>query len=382
MMNLSSKLPDFGTSIFSTMSQLAADHDALNLSQGFPDFQVSRDLIDRVHHHMVKGRNQYAPSPGLPQLREVISKMNAALYGYQADANKELTIFSGATEALFATFTALVSPGDEIILFDPAYDAYDPAIRLSGGIPVHIELEFPAFSVPWEQLIGKISDKTRAIVINNPHNPTGAIWSREDLKQLEEIAEKYDLFVISDEVYHNIVFDGASHQSVLAFPKLARRSVAIFSFGKTLHATGWKVGYASAPEYITSELRKIHQLLTFSVNTPVQFALAEFMAKPEHYNYLSDYFQAKRDAFLSYLKETSFQPIASRGTYFQLLSFRELSDQNDTAMARELTIKQGIASIPVSVFYDQGTDHNILRFCFAKEDHTLMEAAGLLKKAS
>jgi len=381
-MKLESKLPTFGTSIFSTMSQLATKYEALNMSQGFPDFPVNAELIDRAHYYMEAGKNQYAPSPGLPELRKVIAKMNNELYHVHSDPVEEVTIFSGATEALFATFSSLVSEGDEIILFDPAYDSYDPAIRLAGGVPVHINLTYPSFDIPWELVETRISSKTKAIVINNPHNPTGAILEKSDLQRLSELAGRNDLLVISDEVYHNMIFDGSAHQSVLSFPDLKERSIAIFSFGKTLHATGWKVGYAVASPEITKEVRKVHQITTFSVNTPLQYALSDFMSMPESYNYLASFFQEKRDAFLSYLGDSLFEPIPSKGTYFQLLSYAKLTTEPDVKMAHQMTEVNGIASIPISVFYDDQTDNKVLRFCFAKESDTLKEATELLKAIS
>ena len=361
------------------MSQLATHHGALNMSQGFPDFPVNNELIDQVHHYMKAGKNQYAPSPGLPELRQVISTMNAEMYGHESDPHDEITIFSGATEALYATFSALIGQGDEVILFDPAYDSYDPAIRLSGGVPVHVNLNFPSFDIPWELLESSITAKTRAIVINNPHNPTGAILNENDLRRIAELAEKHNLLIISDEVYHNMIFDESRHQSVLSFQELRKRSIAIFSFGKTLHATGWKVGYAVASPQITRELRKVHQITTFSVNTPLQYALSEFMSEADHYNYLGSFFQSKRDTFLNYMEGSFFKPLTSKGTYFQLLSYASLTNLLDEKMANHMTEINGIASIPISVFYQDKTDNHVLRFCFAKEDATLLKASELLK---
>ncbi len=380
MKEVRSKLPEVGTSIFTTMSQLAMEHEALNLSQGFPDFQVSAQLIDRVNHFMKSGKNQYAPSPGLPDLCKVIAKMNETLYGHSSNPSSDVTIFSGATEALFATFSTLVSVGDEVILFDPAYDSYDPAIRLNGGVPIHLELRYPEFSIPWQEVEEAITPKTKVIVINNPNNPTGAVLTAEDLQELDRLTAAHDLYVVADEVYHNMVFDNKRHHSVLCLPGLADRSVAIFSFGKTLHATGWKVGYSVANAHITKELRKLHQFITFSVNTPIQFALADFMSDENNYNYLSSFFQAKRDAFLKFLEGSSFKAHASQGTYFQLLSYKGIADLGDMQMSRDMTTGHGIAAIPISVFYQKGTDNHLLRFCFAKEENTLNEAAKLLKQ--
>ena len=374
-----SKLPGFGTSIFTTMSQMAREYGALNLAQGFPDFEVSRTLVDTVYESMLQGKNQYAPSYGVPELQEVIAAMNKDLYGFEANAGEEVSVFTGATEALFASISAIVADGDEVIIFDPAYDSYDPVVRFNKGKPIHINLSFPGFKIPWDEVEGKITAKTKAIIINNPHNPTGSVLAKEDLLVLERLVLKHGLFVISDEVYHNMIFDDRSHQSVLAFPHLRTHAVAIFSFGKTLHATGWKVGYAVAPKAFTDEIRKLHQLLTFSVNTPVQYALASFMQDKTNYALISKFFQSKRDFFLQKLEGSAFEPVKSEGTYFQVLAYDKISSSDDNQMANKLVLEHGIASIPISGFYQDKTDHRMLRFCFAKNEETLSAAAKLLQ---
>lgn len=379
-MIVNSKLPEVGTSIFSVMSRMAADHNAINLSQGFPDFPVHPELIDRAHHYMQKGLNQYAPGNGVPRLKAEISKMKSRLYSVAPDPEDEITISTGATEGLFATITALVERGDEVILFDPAYDSYDPAIRLCGGVPVHLNLEFPSFGIPWEALAEAINGKTKAIIINNPHNPTGSILRKEDLVELGRIAQEKGLIVISDEVYHNMVFDGIRHTSALQIESLKDRSVAIFSFGKTFHATGWKSGYCVAPQALTKEIRRVRQFVTFTVNTPIQFALADFIENPDHYENLAGFFEEKRNVFVNAVKDSRFKAIPSAGTYFQLLEYSAINELGDMAMCEQMTKENGLASIPVSVFNYDGHDQQLLRFCFAKDDSTLLAAAKILNE--
>lgn len=379
-MKLHSRLPDIGTSIFAVMSKMAADHGAINLSQGFPDFQVDPVLIDLIHRFMKEGHNQYAPMPGVPALRSVIAEVISKTYNCTVNAETDITVTAGGTQALFASIAAVIHPGDEVILFDPAYDSYNPAIRLNGGMPLHINLTYPDFSIDWDQVKANITPRTRMIMINTPHNPSGAVLSAQDLQMLEQIAEENDLIVLSDEVYERIIFDNLRHESVLHYPKLAARSIAVFSFGKTFHATGWKVGYTVAPESLTREIRKAHQFITFSVNTPVQLALAEYMKDPKHYLNLGKFYQAKRDYFLEGIKGSSFEPIACHGSYFQTLSYRSISSLPDRQMAEELTVKNKVASIPVSVFYNDKTDNKLLRFCFAKSEPTLDKAMEILRK--
>ncbi len=379
-MIIQSRLPDIGTSIFAVMSKMATEHGAINLSQGFPDFQVDPVIIDLVHRFMKEGHNQYAPMPGAPALRNVIAEVLSKTYNQSIHPETDITVTAGGTEALYATIAAFVHEGDEVIVFDPAYDSYDPAIRLNGGVPVHINLHYPEFSIDWEEVRSRITPRTRMILINTPHNPSGAVLSSHDLHKLEEIAEEHDLLVLSDEVYERIIFDDIRHESVLHYPVLAKRSIAIFSFGKTFHATGWKIGYAVAPEKLSTEIRKTHQFITFAVNTPVQLALAEYMRNPDHYLHLGNFYQRKRDYFLQGIKGSSFEPIECHGSYFQTLSYRSITNLPDKEMAIDLVKNHAIASIPVSVFYNDKTDNRLLRFCFAKNEATLDQAISILRK--
>lgn len=358
---------------------MAQEHGAINLSQGFPDFPVDSTLVDLIYARMRDGFNQYAPMPGVPALRNVIADIVSKTYNRATDPETEVTITAGGTEALYSVIAALVHAGDEVIVFDPAYDSYNPAIRLNGGVPVHINLTYPGFSINWEEVRQKITPRTRMIMINTPHNPSGAVLSEGDLNTLQQLAVEHDLMVLSDEVYERIIFDNLKHQSVLQYADLAARSIAVFSFGKTFHATGWKVGYAIAPPKLTAEIRKAHQFVTFSVNTPVQLALAEYMRVPDHYLNLASFYQQKRDYFLNGIKGSSFEPIACHGSYFQSLSYKAVSGLPDVRMAEELTKKHKIASVPVSVFYQDKTDNNLLRFCFAKQEQTLDRAIDILR---
>jgi methionine transaminase len=380
MQKIKSRLPDVGTSIFTIMSKMAHDCGAINLSQGFPDFPIDPLLIDLVHKYMLAGHNQYAPMPGVPALRQAISEVIQRTYNRNVDPDQSITVTSGATEGIYSAITAFISPGDEVIVFDPSYDSYDPAIRLNGGIPVHINMTFPDFSIDWEHVEKRIGPRTRMVIINTPHNPSGTVLAREDLLYLNKLAQKHNLLVISDEVYERLVFDNHVHYSVLSFPELASRSVAVFSFGKTFHATGWKCGYTVAPPELNAEIRRAHQFTVFSVNTPLQLALAEYMKNPETYSALGAFYQRKRDLFLREIAGSSFEPLPSRGSYFQNLSYKNISTMGDVAMAEDLTRKLKVASIPVSVFYKDNSDHHILRFCFAKKDETLAEAGAILKK--
>jgi methionine transaminase len=364
-----------GTTIFTVMSKMAAEHNAINLSQGFPDFPCSPELMDLVCSSMKKGFNQYAPMPGLPALREGISEKTNLLYGYKPDVDKEITVTSGATEALFDAITAVVKSGDEVIIFEPAYDSYIPAILLAGGIPVPVELEFPDYSIDWGKVKKLINSKTKLIIINSPHNPTGAVFSESDLTELENCIYGTGVIVISDEVYEHIIFDGLRHQSVLLRPDLRKRAFVISSFGKTFHTTGWKIGYCIAPEKLSAEFRKVHQFVTFSSSTPFQQAIAEFIKDKENYLHLPDYYQKKRDYFFSLMKNSPLKQLPCSGTYFALYSFAHLFSEGDVEMAEKLTRDIGVASIPVSVFYAGKTDNKVLRFCFAKENSTLEKAA-------
>lgn len=379
-MSVSSKLPNVGTSIFAVMSKMAADFNAVNLSQGFPDFPVSEELISLVHEGMQKGFNQYSPMPGLPMLREAIAQKIYTTYSAKVNPDTEVTITAGGTQALFVAITALVEEGDEVIMFDPAYDSYDPAIRLCKGVPVHLELKPPHFGIAWEEVKQAINPKTKAIIINTPHNPTGSVLSNNDLAQLEQLATQYNLYVISDEVYEHIIFDGKSHESVLKYPGIYQKGIAVFSFGKTFHATGWKTGYMVAPESITKELRKVHQFNVFCGNTPMQYGIAHYMQNEKNYAGLPEFYQSKRDRFKELLSTSRFEPHSCYGTYFQLFSYDTISDKPDTAMAEWMTKEHGVATIPASVFYENGEHVNYLRMCFAKTDETLEQAAQLLCK--
>jgi methionine aminotransferase len=356
---------------------MALEHGAINLSQGFPDFPVSEKLIDLIYRKMKEGHNQYAPMPGVPALRKAIADVIQTTYQRPTDFENEITVTAGGTEAIFATIAALIGGGDEVILFDPSYDSYDPAIRLNGGVPIHLNLLPPDFAIDWNEVKKKITPRTRMIMVNTPHNPAGSILSTSDLKTLEKLAVENDLMVLSDEVYERIIFENESHESVLKYPRLSERSIAVFSFGKTFHATGWKVGYAVAPESLTREIRKAHQFITFSVNTPVQLALAEYLTDPENYLHLGKFYQQKRDFFLHEIKGSSLKPLPCFGSYFQLLSYE--GKKSDTEMAAWMTREMKLAPIPVSAFYKDKSDHQLLRFCFAKGEETLQKAGKIMQ---
>ena len=377
-MQIQSKLPNVGTTIFTVMSQLAAEHRAINLSQGFPDFEAPTALIERVSHHMRQGMNQYAPMQGVPLLRERIARKVQALYQARIDPETEITVTAGATEALYAAITAVVRPGDEVIVLEPAYDSYVPAIELSGGVPRFVPLTFPGYRVDWDRVRDTLTSRTRMIILNSPHNPTGTVLTADDMAALEAISTHSDLFILSDEVYEHIIFDGQPHQSMLRHPALAARSFVVSSFGKTYHTTGWKIGYCIAPAPLSAEFRKIHQFLTFTANTPVQLAYADFMEDKAHYAALARFYQAKRDLFRELIGPSRFKPLPCAGTYFQMLDYSAITDEPDTAFARRLTTEAGVAAIPPSVFHHDGQDHKALRFCFAKQDQTLAQAAEIL----
>ena len=379
-LNIDSRLPETGTSIFTVMSRMAQEHGAINLSQGFPDFPVSKSLVDLIYSNMKAGHNQYAPMPGVPALRNIIADVIGKTYGHAVNPETDITITAGGTEALFSTIAALIRADDEVIIFDPSYDSYSPAVRLNGGTPIHINLSPPDFAIDWEQVKKRINTRTKMIIINTPHNPCAAVLTSKDMKALEEIALNYGLIIVSDEVYERIIFDNQVHESVLRYPALSAQSIAVFSFGKTFHATGWKVGYTVAPEPITREIRKAHQFITFSVNTPVQMALSEYMAVAAHYNELGQFYQRKRDYFLEMIKGSGFLPLACHGSYFQLLSYANVSEKSDMEMAVWMTKEHQLASIPVSAFYKDKSDHRLLRFCFAKSEETLFRAGQILKK--
>lgn len=369
------KLPKVGTTIFTVMSQLASEAGATNLSQGFPDFDGPPYLRQRVAYYIEHGANQYAPMTGVPALREAISNKVEQLYGRITCAETEVTVTSGATEALFAAIAAVVQSGDEVIVFDPAYDSYEPAIELNGGRAVHLPLTAPEFTIDWQQLSDAITAKTRMIIVNSPHNPTGAVLTAEDLNKLADLVRDTDILLLSDEVYEHITFDGLPHQSVLRHPELAERSFVVSSFGKTYHTTGWKVGYSIAPAALSAEFRKVHQYLTFCTMTPVQLALADMMNEmPEHYLELPAFYQQKRDLFCRLMEPSRFSFFKTRGTYFQLMDYSAISDLPDTEFCRWLIQEAGVAAIPISVFSEQPVDTRIVRFCFAKSDETLREA--------
>ncbi|MCE7064501.1 methionine aminotransferase [Dyadobacter sp. CY326] len=377
-----SKLPRVGTTIFTKMSKLAEEHKAINLAQGFPEFDCEPALQRLVTKYLSQGKNQYAPMAGVMKLREAISKKVFTATNKEYHPETEITITSGATEALYVAITAVVHPGDEVIVFEPAYDSYVPAIELNGGTPVFVTLHPQYESIDWDVVRSKISPKTKAIIINTPHNPTGNVWKLTDLQQLAALAEKHDLTVISDEVYEHIIFDGREHISAASIPALAKRTFLCGSFGKTFHTTGWKIGYCLAPKEMSVEFRKIHQFLVFSVVTPIQFALADYLEDPTHYLGLSAFYQQKRDLFINAIKDVGFTLRPSEGSFFQNVTYENLTDENDRQLAERLTIEAGVASIPVSAFYDQVTNYQTLRFCFAKNDETLLRAAELLGKVT
>lgn len=373
-MSLSSKLPQVGTTIFTTMSRMAQEENAINLAQGFPGFGSDPDLLELVAKYTREGFNQYAPMSGVSELKQALAAKTQLTQGYFPNPELEVTIVSGATEALFSAFTAVVRPGDEVIVLEPAYDSYVPAITLNGGIPVFVTLQSPDFSVDWELVASKITSKTRAIVVNSPHNPSGYVWSQEDVACLAALVEQHGLHVISDEVYEHILFDDRRHISLGSNPLLRERTFVCGSFGKTFHVTGWKIGYCIAPEALSVEFRKIHQYLTFSTVTPIQYALAEYLDHPNRYLDLPAFYQKKRDLFLEGLKTTPFTFQASHGSFFQLVSYAHLSNKSDVLLAEQMTRQLKVACIPVSVFYSDRQDDQVLRFCFAKKEEELEEA--------
>ena len=377
---IDSKLPQATTSIFAVMSRLAAEEGAINLSQGYPDFPSSPKLIDLVCKAMKEGYNQYAPMPGIAELREVISDKIHNLYQTRYEPESEITVTAGATQAIFTAISAIVKAGDEVILFAPAYDCYAPTVRANGGRIVELELAPPDYRVSWDAVKKAISPRTRMILINTPHNPTGTVWAREDMEQLEDLVSGTEIIILSDEVYEHLVYDGRQHFSAAAFPGLADRSFIVASFGKTFHNTGWKMGYIVGPRELMNEFRKIHQFNVFSVNHPMQRALAIYLKDPKNYLYLPDFFQRKRDLFLRSIEGSGFDFRPSSGTYFQLLGYSRISSRQDVELARLLTVQNKVASIPVSVFYESGTDHKVLRFCFAKSDETILKGAEILKR--
>ncbi|MGK4330626.1 pyridoxal phosphate-dependent aminotransferase [Lonsdalea quercina] len=371
-----SKLPSLGTTIFSQMSALAQKHQAINLSQGFPDFDGPSYLQERLAFHVSQGANQYAPMTGVAPLRQAIAEKTGQLYGWEPDADQEVTVTAGATEALFAAISALVRQGDEVICFDPSYDCYAPAIELAGGVVKRLALQPPAFQVDWVQFAEVLSDKTRLVILNTPHNPSATVWQRSDFNALWQAIAEREIYVLSDEVYEHICFDPQGHASVLAHPELRQRAVAVSSFGKTFHMTGWKVGYCVAPAPISAELRKIHQYLTFAVNTPAQLAIADMLREhPEHWRQLPEFYQARRDRFVNALSASRFEPLPCQGTYFLLADYKAISTQDDVSFCRWMTEHVGVAAIPLSVFCADPFPHTLIRLCFAKQESTLDAAA-------
>lgn len=376
----SSKLPNVGTSIFSVMSAWAREHQAVNLAQGFPDFDCYPELVRLAHHYMQQGMNQYAPSAGILPLRERIAEKTAHCYGFSPNPDTEITLTAGATEALFLTISALVHSSDEVIIFEPAYDSYIPVIELNGGKAVPIALEENTYAINWDKVRAALTPQTKLIIINTPHNPSGSVLKPQDITELTQIVLNNDLLLVSDEVYEHIVFDGVTHESMLRYPVLRDKSVVISSFGKTFHNTGWKMGYAVAPANIMAELRKLHQYVTFSCFTPAQYALADFMKNKEHYTSLPSFYQVRRDKFRELMQATDFELLPCEGTYFQLVSYAHLSQEPDVEYAKRIAKEAGVATIPTSVFYTNKLDRKVIRFCFAKQDKTMEQAVELLVK--
>lgn len=379
-MQYKSKLPNVGTTIFSVMSALALKHNAINLSQGFPNFKSDKKLIDLVSLAMRSGYNQYAPMPGNIELREAIANKINLLYNSTYNPETEITVTAGATQAIYTIISAFVRPNDEVIIFRPAYDCYEPAIEINGGKTISVQLNAPDYKIDWSEVKAKFSNKTKLIIINTPQNPSGSVFSEADMLKLQELTENSNCIVLSDEVYEHIIFDGLQHQSACNFKALKARSFVTASFGKTFHNTGWKTGYCCAPKALMEEFRKVHQFNVFSVNSPMQKALADYLKAPNHYLELSQFYQEKRDLFLSLIKDSRFKFSPAKGTYFQLLDFSKITHEHDVDFAKRLTIENRIASIPLSVFNDNNIDNKVLRFCFAKTEDTLKKAANILNK--
>lgn len=378
--NLNSKLPGVKTTIFTLMSALAREEGALNLSQGFPDFDCPKELKNALETSLNQGKNQYAPMAGLPGLRQKIASKTEFLYGASYDPETEITVTAGATQAIFTAISALIRQGDEVILFEPAYDCYAPAVELAGGICKFVSLEPPGYKIPWDAVRRSCSPQTRLILLNSPHNPTGAILNQEDIRSLQKLVSGTDIIILSDEVYEHIVFDGIRHESICRYPDLAQRGLVVCSFGKTYHVTGWKLGYIVGPENLMDEFRKVHQYNVFCVSHPMQAAVEAFIENRNHYLELSAFYEAKRNLFLDLIAGSKFKAVPSAGTYFQNLDFSAISDERDTEFAIRLTKEHKIASIPLSVFYRDKKDFHRLRFCFAKSDDTLKKAAEILCK--
>jgi len=373
------KDPNIKTSVFAVMSKMANDYNAINLSQGFPDFDISEELISLVNKYMNAGFNQYAPMPGVLKLRKKISNKIQKLYDFSYNPETEITITAGGTQALHSAISTVIHEGDEAIIFEPAYDSYAPVVRLNGGRPVYVRLKYPDYTVDWEAVNQMINSKTRLIIMNSPQNPSGKLFSEDDFQSLKKIVSGTKILILSDEVYEHLIFDGKKHNSIAKYPELAERSILVFSFGKMYHATGWKLGYFVAPEKITEEIRKIHQFTIFSANTPIQYAIAEFLDKENEYLKLPEFYQEKRDFFNGMLKDIGFEIIPTCGTYFQTVSFSNLTDETDFQLAERLTKKFGVAAIPMSSFYHNEEDTKTLRFCFAKKEEILKQACEKLE---
>jgi len=378
MNKIQSKLPHIGTTIFTKMSKLAHEYDAINLSQGFPNFLPDEELIKYSQDALASHRNQYAPLGGLPKLRQKVTDKIHKLYGHHYDMENEITITAGATQAIFTAISAMIHYGDEVIVFKPAYDCYEPAVELYGGIVKPIQLEAPDYDIPWEKVKDLVSNKTKLIIINTPHNPTGYVWTSFDLKQLKDIVQNTSTYILSDEVYEHMVFDNRKHVSICEDEELAERSIVTYSFGKTYHVTGWKLGYAVAPKVLMTEFRKVHQYNVFCVNHPLQYALSQILDEPEHYLGLSDFYQQKRNLFLSLIKDSRFELKPTQGTYFQLADYSAISNLPDTEFCLELIKVHGLATIPVSVFNKNNLQQGNIRFCFAKTNETLKQAAEVI----
>lgn len=375
-----SRLPGVGVSIFAEMTRLAGEHGAINLSQGFPDFDAAPELVALVREWFGRGVNQYAPMAGVPALRAALARTIRTLYGADYDPDTEITVTAGATEALYSTITALVHPGDEIVLVEPCYDSYVPAVQLAGGVPVFVTLRYPDYRIDWDEMRRALSPRTRVLVINSPHNPTGMVLEPADLRALAALVDGSAVTIVSDEVYEHVVFDGRRHESLARMPELAGRSAVIGSFGKSFHTTGWKIGYVAAPAPLTAEIRRVHQFVTFAVNTPIQHAYAEFLDRGVDFEAVGRFYQAKRDRFLSLLEGSRFVPVPCRGTYFQILDYSAISRDRDVAVAMRLLVDHGVASIPTSAFLYASEHPPVLRFCFAKRDETLERAAERLRR--
>lgn len=376
--SIQSKLRKQETSIFTIMSALAQEHNAINLSQGFPDFPISRKLIELVYKYMQKDHNQYAPMAGVPELRDQIAFKVEKLYNAVYNPETEITITSGATQAIHTVIASIIRDDDEVIVFEPAYDAYVPLVKLHGGAVKYAKLKLPDYHIDWQDVKKLISSRTRMIIINSPHNPTGSVLKPADLKELAKITRNSDIIILSDEVYEHLIYDSVKHESVCCYPELARRSFVIGSFGKTFQATGWKMGFVMAPENLMREFRKVHQFVVFACNTPIQYAIAEFLTDSTNYEDLGKIYQRKRDHFLKLIADSKFKVTPSHGTYFQLLDYSAITDESEWDFALRLTKEYKLASIPVSVFYHEKIDNSVLRFCFAKEEETLEKAAEIL----